>query len=94
MQTKRVNRKSSIWRNRDMKCDRRRRPQCVKVTVGGRIRVVGASAAARWLGVSRTTLFNVVAGKLQFAPETVELIRTEYPELFADEDRQPKGDLP
>lgn len=76
-----VNMKSRIWR-KGVKIDRRRKPQCVAVTVGGKRRVIGQSAAAKWLGMSRTTLVAAVEGRKDIAAETVALVRAEYPELF------------
>lgn len=40
------------------------------------------SAAAKWLGMSRTTLVAAVEGRKDIAAETVALVRAEYPELF------------
>ena len=84
-----VNAKSSIWRNRKgFRIDRRRKPEVVVVRLGGKIRIVGAIAAAKWLGVSRTTFANIVqkpnggTGRNCPAAETVALVRSEYPELF------------
>ena len=78
-----VNMKSRIWR-KGVKIDRRRKPQCVAVRVGGKVRVIGQSAAAKWLGMSRCTLVAAVAGRKDIAAETVALVRREYPELFKE----------
>ena len=77
-----VNMKSRIWR-KGVKIDRRRKPQCVAVRVGGKLRIIGQSAAAKWLGMSRTTLVAAVEGRKDIAAETVALVKREYPELFA-----------
>ncbi len=76
-----VNMKSRIWRN-GVRIDRRRKPQCVAVRIGRKVRVIGQSAAAKWLGMSRTTLVAAVEGRKDIAAETVALVRREYPELF------------
>ena len=83
-----VNAKSSIWRGRaGFRLDRRRKPECVAVRVGGRLRIVGVGEAAKWLGIGRTTLFNIVSDKggKDFAVETVALVKREYPGLFKGE---------
>ncbi len=84
-----INAKSSIWRSRaGFRLDRRRKPECVAIRVGGRLRLVGVCQAAEWLGVSRTTFFNIVADKKHTgtAAETVALVKKEYPELFKGEE--------
>ena len=84
-----ANAKSSIWRNRaGFRLDRRRKPECVAIRVGGRLRVVGIGKAAEWLGISRTTFFNIVADKKYTgtAAETVALVKREYPGLFKGEE--------
>ncbi|MBO7685131.1 MAG: hypothetical protein J6V72_02025 [Kiritimatiellae bacterium] len=84
-----VNAKSSIWRRRaGFRLDRRRKPECVAIRVGGRLRLVGVCQAAEWLGVSRTTFFNIVADKKHTgtAAETVALVKREYPGLFKGEE--------
>ena len=83
-----ANAKSSIWRGRaGFRLDRRRKPECVAIRVGGRLRMVGVGKAAEWLGISRTTLFNIVSDKggKDFAAETVALVKREYPGLFKGE---------
>lgn len=82
-----LNAKSSIWRNRDgFRLDRRSKPPCVAVRQGRSLRLVGVGRAAEWLGISRTTLFNIVSekGGKDFAAETVALVRREYPGLFKE----------
>ena len=79
-----ANTKRRIWRGRaGFRLDRRRKPECVAVRVGGKIRVIGQLAAANWLGMSRTTFVAAVEGRKDIAAETVALVKREYPQLFA-----------
>lgn len=85
MQGKTINARSCRWRGAaaEFKLDRANKPACVKVVCGGHVRLVGCSAAARWMGISRTTLYLIAEGGGKgFAKETVALVRAEYPQLL------------
>lgn len=80
---KTINPKSRIWRNGAPKLNRRNKPECTVVKVGGKLRVLGQSDAAKWLGMSRMTFVGAIQGRTDLAKETIDLVRREYPELFA-----------
>ena len=61
---------------------RRPKPECCAVRIGGRLRMVGAKAAADWLGISHTSLNQIVNGSTTHAKDTVAFVRREYPGLF------------
>lgn len=61
---------------------RRPKPECCAVRIGGRLRIVGAKAAADWLGISHTSLNQIVNGSTTHAAGTVAFVKKEYPGLF------------
>lgn len=64
---------------------RRPKPECCAVRIGGRLRIVGAKAAADWLGISHTSLNQIVNGSTTHAKKTVAFVQREYPGLFLAE---------
>lgn len=54
----------------------------------GREFFVGVTAASKWLGLSVTTVRKIAQGNsTEYATETVERVRAEFPALFPKERR-------
>lgn len=70
------------------KCMSSAKPSVVVVRIDGSIKILGSSAAARWLGMRQQEFYRIVRNILNPPPRElsykrkVETIMREYPELL------------
>lgn len=62
-----------------------KKPEILSVTCNGKRRLVGVSAAAKWLGCTSQALGQIIRGDPFFASKDAPLprrVKEAYPELF------------